>query len=283
MTSRQRIKKQIKDQQMSYKPRVVVKLGTTTIMREEMLGVNLRLLDKIARVLSDVRGKGWDVVLVSSGAIAVGANKLRFSERPTELRMKQASAAVGQLELMHLYDKLFGEYGQTIAQILLTDEDVANDSRKVNLRRTFDALLELGVIPVVNENDSVSTSEVETGSYRVLGDNDTLSAIVAELINAQKLILLSDVDRLYDADPRTNPSALAIEEIREITSQLREIAGDGGKWGTGGMRTKLSAGEVALAHGIEMTITHGKNVDAIYDILDGKHVGTRFIPMGIKD
>jgi glutamate 5-kinase len=247
-------------------------------MREET-GINLRLLDRLARVLTDVRGMGWDVVLVSSGAIAVGAKKLRFASRPTELRMKQASAAVGQLELMHLYDKLFGEYGQNVAQILLTDEDIANDARRVNLRNTFDALLELGVIPVVNENDSVSTNEIEMGSHRVLGDNDTLSAVVAELIEAQRLILLTDVDRLYDSDPRSNPDAKAIEEVSEIRPEMYEIAGASGKWGTGGMRTKLSAGEVALSAGIEMTITHGQNVNAIYDIIDGKAVGTRFKPM----
>jgi len=261
---------------MSKKRCVVVKLGTTTIMKEETLSINLRLLDRLARVLTDIRGMGWDVVLVSSGAIAVGANKLRFAVRPTELRMKQASAAVGQLELMHLYDKLFGEYGQDVAQILLTDGDIENEIRRENLRRTFDALLELGVIPVVNENDSVSTSEIETGSHHVLGDNDTLSAIVAELIEAEKLILLTDVDRLYDSDPRSNPDAKAIEEVNEITPELYAIAGGGGKWGTGGMSTKLNAGEVALAAGIEMTITHGQNVDALYDILEGKAVGTRF-------
>jgi glutamate 5-kinase len=256
--------------------RAVVKLGTTTIMREDTLTVNLRLLDQVARVLSDIRGSGWDIILVSSGAIAVGSNKLRFAARPDELRMKQAAAAVGQLELMHLYDKLFGEYGQTVAQILLTDEDVANPERRENLRSTFGALLELGVIPVVNENDSVSTSEVETGSARVLGDNDTLSAIVATLVGADKLILLSDVDKLYDSDPRHNPDAKAITEIREITPEIRAIAGDGGKWGTGGMKTKLLAGELALENGIEMTITHGKNVESIYGILEGEHIGTLF-------
>jgi glutamate 5-kinase len=247
-------------------------------MRANTRAVNLRLLDRLARVLSDLRGNGNEVVLVSSGAIAVGATKLRFDTRPTELGMKQAAAAVGQLELMHIYDKLFGEYGQTVAQILLTDEDVANPARRENLRRTFDALLNLGVIPVVNENDSVSTQEVETGHNRVLGDNDTLSAVVASLISADRLILLTDVDKLYDSDPHINPNAKPIPEVSEITPELLALAAlaGGGEWGTGGMSTKLSAADVALANGIEMTIAHGQDIDSIYDILDGKQVGTRF-------
>jgi glutamate 5-kinase len=258
--------------------RVVIKVGTTTLTREETREVNLRRIDRLARVLTDVRGSGWDVILVSSGAIAVGANKLRFAERPSELRFKQACAAVGQLELTHIYDKMFGEYGQLVAQILLTDDDVADNLRRRNLRNTFDALLELGAIPVVNENDSVATGEIETGEHKILGDNDTLSAIVAELTGASKLILLTDVDRLYDSNPRTNPNAKAISEVHEITDDLRIAAGGGSDWGTGGMSSKLSAGEYALKRGIEMTITGGDNIDAIYDVLEGNPVGTLFRP-----
>jgi glutamate 5-kinase len=256
--------------------RVVVKVGTTTITREDTREINLRRIDHLARVLTDIRGSGQDVILVSSGAIAVGASKLRLPERPAELRLKQACAAVGQLELIHIYDKMFGEYGQIVAQILLTDEDIADNIRKYNLRNTFDALLELGVIPVVNENDSVATGEIETGEHKILGDNDALSAVVAELTGASKLILLTDVDRLYDSDPRSNPNAKAITEVRSVTDDLRASAGGGSNWGTGGMSSKLAAGQHALNCGIEMTITGRDNIDAIYDILDGNPVGTTF-------
>lgn len=258
--------------------RIVVKIGTTTLMRENRC-VNYRTIDNLARILSDIKGMGNEIVLVSSGAIAVGTNKLGFKDRPTELRMKQAAAAVGQLELMHLYDKLFAEYGQTVGQILLTDEDVEITARKENLIRTFDALLELGVIPVVNENDSVSYAEIETGHNKILGDNDTLSAIVAVLCRADRLILLTDIDKLYDSDPRINPDAKPVNEVYEITDKLRIMAGGTGSvWGTGGMSTKLSAGELALKNGIEMTITSGSNLESLYDILEGKSVGTRFVP-----
>lgn len=258
--------------------RIVVKIGTTTIMRENM-SVNLRTLDNLARILSDIKSMGNEIVLVSSGAIAVGTNKLGFKERPSELRMKQAAAAVGQLELMHLYDKLFAEYGQTVGQILLTDEDVESNNRKENLIRTFDALLELGVIPVVNENDSVSSVEIETGHNKILGDNDTLSAIVAVLCKADRLILMTDIDKLYESDPRKNLDAKPVNVVYEITETLRAMAGgSGSSWGTGGMSTKLNAGEIAMKNGIEMTITSNSRLECLYDILDGKDVGTRFVP-----
>jgi glutamate 5-kinase len=258
--------------------RIVVKIGTTTIMRESRT-VNLRTLDNLARILSDIKGMGNEVILVSSGAIAVGTNKLGFTERPAELRMKQATAAVGQLELMHLYDKLFAEYGQIVGQILLTDEDVEIPERKENLIRTFEALLELGVIPVVNEHDSVSYAEIETGHNKILGDNDTLSAIVAVLCQADRLILLTDTDKLYECDPRENPGAKPVDVVYEITDNLRAMAGgSGSSWGTGGMATKLIAGEIALKNGIEMTITSGQRLESLYEILEGKSVGTRFVP-----
>ncbi|NLO47113.1 MAG: glutamate 5-kinase [Clostridiales bacterium] len=265
------------------KRRIVVKVGTTNIMRENR-SVNLNRLDKLARVLSDAKNMGNEIVLVSSGAIAVGSNKLGFRERPRELRIKQAVAAVGQLELMHLYEKLFAEYGQTVGQILLTDEDVKSEQRRENLIRTFDALFELGVIPVVNENDSVSSVEIETGHNKILGDNDTLSAIVAVLCKADKLILLSDVDKLYDCDPHSNPNAKPVNVVTEITSALREMAGGSGSgWGTGGMSTKLQAAEVAMKSGVEVTITDGDHLERIYDILEGCTVGTRFVPTNRKD
>lgn len=263
---------------MKSKERIVVKIGTTTIMRETG-HVNLRTLDKLARILSDIKGMGNEIVLVTSAAIAIGTNKLGLPERPKELRMKQAAAAVGQLELMHLYDKLFAEYGQTVGQILLTDEDVEISGRKENLVRTFEALLELGVIPVVNENDSVSYAEIETGHNKILGDNDTLSAIVAVLCHADRLILLTDTDKLYECDPKINPEAKPVDVVYEITDNLRKMAGGSGSgWGTGGMATKLIAGEIAMKNGIEMTITSGNRLESIYEILEGRNTGTRFVP-----
>ncbi|MEG2119396.1 MAG: glutamate 5-kinase, partial [Pseudoflavonifractor sp.] len=194
---------------------------------------------------------GHEIVLVSSGAIGVGATKLGLQTRPTELRMKQAAAAVGQCAIMHLYDKLFGEYNRVVAQILLTGEDVDAPVRAQHLQNTFEALLELGIIPVVNDNDSVSSAEIETGKGKVLGDNDTLSAIVARLVKADLLVLLSDIDGLYDADPHAVPDAKLIHEVTEITPQLRAMAGGAGTWrGTGGMATKLSAAEIARDAGV---------------------------------
>ncbi|MDR0859235.1 MAG: glutamate 5-kinase [Oscillospiraceae bacterium] len=261
--------------------RIVVKIGTSTVIRrEDNSSVNIGLLDRLSKVLSDLRGAGHQIILVSSGAIAVGSIKLKLAERPTTLRMKQAAAAIGQLELMHLYDKFFGEYGQSVAQILLTDTDVDSLTRRAHLLNTFDALLELGVIPIVNENDSVSANEIETGDFRVLGDNDTLSAIVAALINADLLLLLSDVDALYDSDPHTNPKAVPFREVRGLAEleKLRTVAGSAGTWGTGGMATKLNAAQKAMENGIAMYIQDGENVDKIYSMVSGEQTGTRFFP-----
>jgi glutamate 5-kinase len=234
-------------------------------------------MDALARVLSDLKNMGHQVILVSSGAIGVGAGKLGLNERPTELRFKQAAAAAGQCELMHLYDKFFAEYGQTVAQILLTGEDVEHPVRAEHLTGTFEALLELGCIPVVNENDSVSAAEIETGQRKVLGDNDTLSAIVAGLCRADLLVLLSDIDGLYDADPRKDRSAKLIHRVEAITPEIEALAGGGGtKWGTGGMYTKLTAAKRSMAHGIDMVIANSNKLDALYDIVEGGDVGTRF-------
>ncbi len=258
------------------KKRLVVKVGTSTLLREGG-GVNLREMDALARVLSDLKNMGHQVILVSSGAIGVGAGKLGLKERPTELRFKQAAAAAGQCELMHLYDKFFAEYGQTVAQILLTGEDVEHPVRAEHLTGTFEALLELGCIPVVNENDSVSAAEIETGQKKVLGDNDTLSAIVAGLCRADLLVLLSDIDGLYDADPRKDRSAKLIHRVEAITPEIEALAGGGGtQWGTGGMYTKLTAAKRSMAHGIDMVIANSNKLDALYDIVEGGDVGTRF-------
>ncbi len=256
--------------------RLVVKVGTSTLLRSGG-GINLRRMDALARVLSDLKNMGHQVILVSSGAIGVGAGKLGMKNRPTELRQKQAAAAVGQCELMHLYDKFFGEYGQTVAQILLTDEDVEDPIRSEHLSGTFAALLSMDCIPVVNENDSVSSSEIETGQKKVLGDNDTLSAIVAGLCGADLLIVLSDIDGLYDADPRKNPSAQLIHRVSAITPEIEALGGGGGtQWGTGGMSTKLTAARYTMARGIDMVIANSERLDALYDIIAGKDIGTRF-------
>lgn len=258
--------------------RVVVKVGTSTLTRERG-SLNLHNMDRLARVLSDLQGMGYEVVLVSSGAIGIGTTKLRLPQRPTELRMKQAAAAVGQCMMMHVYDKLFSEYNRTVAQILLTGEDVESPIRAQHLCNTFEALLELGVIPVVNENDSVSSAEIETGKCKVLGDNDTLSAMVARLCGADLLVLLSDIDGLYDADPHDNPAAKLIPRVETITPALRAMAGGAGTWrGTGGMTTKLNAAEIALDAGIDMVIANGDKIETLYDIVEDRDIGTRFSP-----
>lgn len=256
--------------------RMVVKVGTSTLTRDNG-SMNLRAIDRLAMVLADLHGQGHQVILVSSGAIGVGVGKLGLGQRPRALRMKQAVAAVGQCELMHIYDKFFGEYGATVAQILLTDEDVDDPRRAEHLENTFEALLELGCIPVVNENDSVSSAEIETGRAKVLGDNDTLSAIVARLCGAGLLVLFSDIDGLYDADPRTHPDARLIHQVEAITPELRAMAGGAGTWrGTGGMATKLNAAQLCLEAGVDMVIANGARMEALYDIVEGKNVGTRF-------
>lgn len=258
------------------KLRLVVKVGTSTLTHDTGR-LNLKNMEKLARVLSDLAGMGHAVVLVSSGAIGVGTVKLGLAARPTELKMKQAAAAVGQCTIMHIYAKLFGEYNRVVAQILLTGEDVDAPLRAEHLRNTFAALLGMGVIPVVNENDSVSSAEIETGKCKVLGDNDTLSAVVARLVGADLLVLLSDIDGLYDADPHTHPGAKLIHRVSAVTPELKSMAGGAGTWrGTGGMATKLTAAEIALAAGVDMVITNGNHVDTLYDIVAGKDVGTRF-------
>ena len=206
------------------KQRIVVKVGTSTLTHDSG-AVDLRSMEHLVRVLSDLSGAGHEVILVTSGAIAVGTARLGLSERPKELRMKQAAAAVGQCRMMHIYDKLFSEYNRTMAQILLTGDDVEDPERAEHLRSTFSALLEMGVIPVVNENDSVSSAEIETGHHKVLGDNDTLSAIVAELCRADLLVLLSDIDGLYNADPKRYPGASLLHRVTELTPEILEMAG----------------------------------------------------------
>lgn len=255
--------------------RIVVKVGTSTLTHPGG-GMNLRNMEHLARVLADIKNAGDEVVLVTSAAIGAGMGKLKLAERPTELRMKQAAAAVGQCELMHLYDKFFSEYGATVAQILLTRDDVDRPNGRQNLHNTFEALLSLGVIPVVNENDSVCFEEIES-EHKVFGDNDTLSAVVATLVGADLLVLLSDIDGLYTADPHRDPDACLICEVEEITDEIWALAGGAGsKFGTGGMATKLIAAEIATDAGIDMIITNGEHPEYLYDLAAGMTVGTRF-------
>lgn len=257
--------------------RIVVKVGTSTLTHDSG-SLDLRSMERLVRTLSDLHGMGYEVILVTSGAIAVGTAKMGLTERPKELRMKQAAAAVGQCRMMHIYDKLFSEYNCSVAQILLTGDDVDDAIRAEHLHSTFSALLEMGVIPVVNENDSVSSAEIETGHHKVLGDNDTLSAIVAQLCQADLLVLLSDIDGLYDADPKTHPDAKLLHQVTELTPEILEMAGGAGTWrGTGGMATKLSAARIAMEAGCDMVITNGQQVEGLYDIVNGVDVGTRFI------
>ncbi len=256
--------------------RIVVKVGTSTLTHENG-SVNIKEIDLLCRILSDLRNSGYEVVLVSSGAISVGVSKMRLSERPKEMRMKQAAASVGQCELMHLYDKLFGEYGNMVGQILLTEEDIESDYRRNNLKNTFSALLENGIIPIVNENDSVSHHQIESDK-KVFGDNDTLSAIVAHLCSASKLIILSDIEGLYDANPKINPDAKLIHRVDRIDEKITALAGGAGSnRGTGGMATKLEAAKYVTDRGIDMYVTLGSKPENIYSVLDGKDVGTHFV------
>ena len=256
--------------------RIVVKVGTSTLTHSSG-AVDLRSMEKLVRTLSDLRGMGREVILVSSGAIAVGTEKMKLAERPKELRMKQAAASVGQCQMMSMYDRLFAEYNQSVGQILLTGDDVEVESRAEHLSNTFSALLEMGIIPIVNENDSVSSAEIETEKHKVLGDNDRLSAIVAKLCHADLLILLSDIEGLYDANPKTHPDARLIHQVDDLTPDIFDMAGEAGSWrGTGGMVTKLHAAAIAMLSGFDMVITNGKKMENIYAIVEGEDVGTRF-------
>ena len=258
-----------------YNNRIVVKVGTSTLTNDAGKS-DLRTTDRLVCVLSDIHNMGYEVVLVSSGAIAVGRNKLNMTSKPDSMRMKQAAAAVGQCSLMYLYDKFFGDYDKTVAQILLNAEDIEQEEKKENLINTFNALLEMGVIPIVNENDSVSYKEIESED-RLFGDNDMLSAVVAVLCRARHLVILSDIDGFYDHDPRLYPNAKLIEQIDTIDDSVYALAGGAGsRRGTGGMRTKLQAAALATSQGTDTIVTNGKHPEALYDIVKGLHAGTLF-------
>ncbi len=257
--------------------RIVVKVGTSTLTYENGK-TNLTTMDRLARVLSNLLNQDKEVILVSSGAIGVGVGKLKLREKPKTVREKQAVAAVGQCELMHMYSKFFSEYGHTVAQILLTRDVIDDDHRRQNVINTFETLIELGIVPIVNENDSVSIDEIEYGEDKVFGDNDTLSAIVSILVKADVLIILSDIDGFYDCDPKKNSCSHLISTIDEITPEIEKCAGGAGsKRGTGGMITKLSAARLVTSAGINMVLANGKNPDIIMEILNGENVGTLFV------
>ena len=251
--------------------RIVIKIGTSTLAHPTG-HLNIRLVEELCKTISDIKNAGHQVILVSSGAIGMGVGKLFLQERPKDIPTKQAAAAVGQCELMYTYDKLFGEYNHTVAQLLITGEDIRSHQRHENFSNTLNRLLELGAMPIINENDTVSTDEI------VIGDNDTLAAYVAESVKAELLILLSDIDGLYTADPHKDPNATLIPVIEELTDEIYALAGASStKQGTGGMITKLRAAAISTEAGCDMVIANGKNPEGLYDILDGKPIGTRFI------
>ena len=251
--------------------RIVVKVGTSTLAHATG-HMNIRRVEALCKVLSDVKNAGHEVILVSSGAIGMGVGKLSLASRPEDIPTKQAAAAVGQCELMYTYDRLFSAYNHTVAQLLVTGSDVEDAGRRAHFHNTLYRLLELRALPVINENDTIATDEI------VIGDNDTLSAIVAATVEADLLVLLSDIDGLYTADPRRNARAELIHEVRAVTPEIEALAGgNGSSLGTGGMVTKLRAARIAADAGIDMVIANGSNPGLIYDILEGKLVGTRFI------
>lgn len=251
--------------------RIVIKIGTSTLAYATGQ-LNIRRVEALCKTMSDIRNAGHELILVSSGAIGMGVGKLGLRSRPQDIPTKQAAAAVGQCELMYIYDKLFSEYHHTVAQLLITADNLTNETRHANFTNTLTRLLELGVVPVINENDTVATEEI------VIGDNDTLAARVAQSVGAQMLILLSDIDGLYTADPHTNPEAKLLPVVCRVDEKIRKLAGvSSTTQGTGGMVTKLRAAEICLDCGCEMVIANGNNPAALYDIVEGKPVGTRFV------
>lgn len=254
---------------MENKKRIVVKVGTSTLTHNTGK-INLKQVEKLVMVLSNLMNMGLEIILVSSGAIGVGVGKLGLSQKPSSTRQKQALAAIGQASLMFMYEKYFMEYGYTSGQVLLTKFVFEDEQRYTSARNAFDTMLDYGVIPIVNENDVISTYEIE------FGDNDTLSAYVARLVKADMLVIMSDIDGFYDGDP-SNPDSKLISVVEEITPQILNCAGGAGsRRGTGGMQTKLKAAEIVREDGIDMIITNGSEPENLYDIIEGKSVGTLF-------
>ena len=250
--------------------RIVIKIGTSTLAHATG-HLNIRRVEEICKTISDIKNAGHEVIIVSSGAIGMGVGKLGLRQRPTDIPTKQAAAAVGQCELMYTYDKLFSEYSHIVAQLLITGEDIESETRHQNFSNTLNRLLELGAIPIINENDTVATNEI------VIGDNDTLAAIVAESVKADKLILLSDIDGLYTADPHTDPNAQLISRAGKIDDDIIALAGGSScSLGTGGMVTKLHAARICLDCNCDMIITNGNNPGNLYCIVAGEDIGTTF-------
>ena len=256
--------------------RIVVKVGSSTLTYDNGKP-NIRRIERLVRTISDLQNRGFEMVLVSSGAVAVGTAKLGLAERPKELSVKQAAAAVGQCELMHIYDKMFLEYGINVAQILLTRENIVDDDQRANIHNTFTALTKIGVVPIINENDTVATAELK--HIENFGDNDTLSAIVAALIDADLLILLSDIDGLYTDDPRQNPDAEFIEQVDELTDEFMNMgkASTGSNVGTGGMNTKMIAAKIATSSDVDMLIANSRDIGVLHRLLEGENEGTLFV------
>ena len=258
--------------------RIVVKVGTSTLAHSSGR-LNIRKVELLCKVLSDLKNAGCQIVLVSSGAIGMGVGKLGLAGRPKDMPGKQAAAAVGQCELMYTYDKLFAEYNHAVAQILLTADDIRDEKRSHHVHRTLEKLLSWGVLPIVNENDAVAVDEI--GLHTTIGENDSLSAVVAQLVGADLLVLLSDIDGLYTADPRMDPNAKMIPVVETITPDLLALAGGtGSSLGSGGMATKLKAAQLATEAGIDMVIANGEHPECLYLLLEGKPVGTRFVGKG---
>ena len=259
------------------KKRIVIKIGSSSLTHPETGALNLTKLEVLVREISDLHNMGKDVIVVSSGAIAVGRRAAGLGHRPSETKEKQACAAIGQARLMMIYQKLFSEYNQPSAQILMTKNTMVNNINRKNAQNTFNELLSLGVIPIVNENDSISTYELQ--NLEKFGDNDTLSAVVAALVQADLLILLSDIDGLFTDDPNTNPDAEFIDVVENLDDRLLNMGKgtSGSKVGTGGMATKLTAAQIASAAGVDMVIANGADFHVIHKITEGRNYGTLFV------
>ena len=254
--------------------RIVVKVGTSTLTYDNGR-LNIRRIERLVRTISDLQNRGFEMVLVSSGAVTVGAAKMGLAERPRELAMKQAAAAVGQCELMHIYDKMFLEYGINVAQILLTRENIIDDDQRENIHNTFTSLMRTGAVPIVNENDTVATAELK--HIENFGDNDTLSAVVARMCGADLLVIFSDIDGLYDSDPRKNPQARLIGHVSKIDAKIRRMAGGAGSaHGTGGMATKVEGAKLAAGAGVSVVICRSHEPDVIAKAIAGTAKGTYF-------
>ncbi len=258
---------------ISEKKRIVIKLGTSTLAHKTGK-LNIRRMTNLVRVISDLHNSGREIIMVSSGAVGLGAGKLGLPEKPKDTKMKQAVAAIGQCELMHVYDDMFAKYSVTVGQILLTKTIINNPSHCENFKNTVETLVQMGVIPIVNENDTIAIDELELE----IGENDSLSALVAELSGADLLLILSDIDGLYDDDPRSNPDAKPVYIVDKVTPEIEAMAGGAGtSLGTGGMSTKINAAKIATEAGIDMVIMNGKDPELLYDLFEDKDIGTIFL------